>query len=270
MDVIKKLIADLKDPDESKRRDATEKLSTYFEEYERIREDSFFPIIDVGDPAVPLLCKTLKSRDKNVKAWAAATISMIAEKNPKSTEIKKTVPLLVEMVASSEELSVVRNAISALESIGDPQSIPVLIELLKDEDVRREAVVALGEILDANPLSPAIPKVIPLLVSIVEDQDEYVEGRCGAAEVLAKIGGPDVFETITKLYNKGMIPFECAEAFYNAMEKKLGKDFDKGIISSPKKSPGDLDEMKRMLMRKISQNTKLRTGNRKRRGAAGG
>jgi len=81
-----------------------------------------------------------------------------------------------------------REAINALERIGDPRATEPLIELLQDPDItiQEEAITALGRIQDKKAIQPLIQTL----------NNQHIGIRWKAAEALGKIGDPKATEAL--------------------------------------------------------------------------
>ncbi len=102
---------------------------------------------------------------------------------------KKAVPMLIELLKSTELREFKINIVKALGKISENSSVDILIKILKEKDkeLRIAAIEALGKIKD--------PKAIPYLINNVEDKDVqlvtiWALGAIGdkrASAVLAKL-----------------------------------------------------------------------------------
>ena len=81
-----------------------------------------------------------------------------------------------------------REAMNALERIGDPRATEPLIELLQDPDItiQEEAITALGRIKDKRAVQPLIQTL----------NNQHIGIRWKAAEALGKIGDPKATEAL--------------------------------------------------------------------------
>ena len=81
-----------------------------------------------------------------------------------------------------------REAMNALERIGDSRATEPLIELLKDQDItiQEEAITALGRIQDKKAVQPLIQTL----------NNQHIGIRWKAAEALGKIGDPKATEAL--------------------------------------------------------------------------
>ena len=81
-----------------------------------------------------------------------------------------------------------RDAMNALERIGDSRATEPLIELLKDQDItiQEEAITALGRIQDKKAVQPLIQTL----------NNQHIGIRWKAAEALGKIGDPNATEAL--------------------------------------------------------------------------
>ena len=135
--------------------------------------------------------------------------------------------------------------------IGEP-AVDALIGALGDEsgNVRLMATWVLGEIGDAT--------AIPALIKALKSENRRVRRR--AALMLGEFGEPALV-AFNESYLKGDVHCEIAERFYDALGKKLGEDFEKGTIASPREKPKDLKdpEMKRLILKRSSKSSKRKT-----------
>jgi HEAT repeat protein len=154
----------------------------------------------------------------------------------------------------------------ALGEIGDASAVPDLIGAMKQEtaDVHQEIVGALGKIGD--------PSAVPALIEELDNPMHIDHGK--VAQALGRIGEA-ALEPFNQLYLEGKVSHELAEIFYSELGKKCDEaDFDKGTVAPPKKAPKNPDDMKQMLLKRISQRHRPKTQDRKpktlKRGGAGG
>ena len=141
-----------------------------------ITEYAFEALIACGSKAVPVLIKTLTSKDKNIRAQGAEALQSIG------AEAKSAIPDLVRAFKSDPEKNVRSSAIFALRGIGR-DAVPALIAALQDPDptIRRDATSALGGMgKDAKDAVPA------LVLVLKTDKDPGV--RSSAARALGAIG----------------------------------------------------------------------------------
>jgi HEAT repeat protein len=164
-----------------------------------VRQTAAEALGKIGVPAVPALMEALKDEDWRVRQAAARALGEIGDPQALPALIQAlkdeyvreaveealgkigvpAVPALIEALKDDDE-DVRRAAAGALGEIGDPQAVPALIEALKDDDeyVRRAAVGALGKIGDLQ--------AVPALLEALKDRDEYV--RWAAVGALGEIG----------------------------------------------------------------------------------
>jgi hypothetical protein len=123
----------------------------------------------------------IKSRNPMVKKNA---IYYLGEKGE-----AKAVPLLIGLLGPDEPKNIRLSAIIALGKIGKAASADALIQLLKadDNDLRREAIWALGQIKD--------PKAIPRLAGLLDDANV----RLTAIWAMGNIGDKSAVPVLTGL-----------------------------------------------------------------------
>lgn len=182
----------LKDPDWVVRREAAITLGEMGDErcaeplcralYDgdwQVREVAIDALGQIGSPAVEQLIKLL--RDWDVRKYAIVALGKIRDERVLD-------PLMNQL--RNEEFK--DDATNALVELGKP-SVPRLIEALKDKDdnVRKQAVLALGRIKQAEAIDP--------LIAMLADKDWYT--RLTAAAALEAIGderGRDAIKPLMK------------------------------------------------------------------------
>jgi HEAT repeat protein len=182
----------LKDPDWVVRREATITLGEMGDErcaeplcralYDgdwQVREVAIDALGQIGSPAVEKLIKLL--RDWDVRKYAIIALGKIRDERVLD-------PLMHQL--RNEEFK--EYATNALVEVGQP-AVPRLIEALKDKDdnVRKQAVLALGRIKQ--------PEAVDSLIAMLADKDWYT--RLTAAAALEAIGderGRDAIKPLMK------------------------------------------------------------------------
>jgi HEAT repeat protein len=182
----------LKDPDWVVRREAAITLGEMGDErcaeplcralYDgdwQVREVAIDALGQIGSPAVEKLIKLL--RDWDVRKYAIIALGKIRDERVLD-------PLMQQL--RNEEFK--EYATNALVEVGQP-AVPRLIEALKDKDdnVRKQAVLALGRIKQ--------PEAVDSLIGMLADQDWYT--RLTAAAALEAIGderGRDAIKPLMK------------------------------------------------------------------------
>jgi HEAT repeat protein len=182
----------LKDPDWVVRREAAITLGEMGDErcaeplcralYDgdwQVREVAIDALGQIGSPAVEKLIKLL--RDWDVRKYAIIALGKIRDERVLD-------PLMQQL--RNEEFK--EYATNALVEVGQP-AVPRLIEALKDKDdnVRKEAVLALGRIKQ--------PEAVDSLIGMLADKDWYT--RLTAAAALEAIGderGRDAIKPLMK------------------------------------------------------------------------
>jgi len=94
---------------------------------------------------------------------------------------KAAIPALA-CVLRGDDINMRKSAVEALGRIGDASAVPLLVECLKDEDMRRNAAWALGKIAEKGGDCSA---AIPALIECLKDENAHV--RAYAAVALGKI-----------------------------------------------------------------------------------
>jgi HEAT repeat protein len=145
----------------------------------QVREVAIEGLGQIGSPAVELLIKLL--RDWDVRKYAIAALGKIRDERVLD-------PLMLQL--RNDEFK--DDALNALVELGEP-ALPRLVTALKDKDenVRKQAVKALGLIKHANAIDP--------LIDMLADSDFYI--RLMAAAGLEAIGddrGRDAIKPLMK------------------------------------------------------------------------
>ena len=143
----------------------------------QVREVAIEGLGQIGSPAVELLIKLL--RDWDVRKYAIAALGKIRDERVLD-------PLMLQL--RNDEFK--DDAVNALVELGEP-ALSRLINALKDKDenVRKQAVKALGLIKHANAIDP--------LIDMLADSDFYI--RVMAAAGLEAIGDDRGREAIKPL-----------------------------------------------------------------------
>ncbi len=140
-----------------------------------IPEKYSLPVLHaLGRHAVPNLVQAMQNGElQRVRSKACEALGKIGD--------PRTIPHLVQALQDWDR-GVREEACKALGAIGDPQAIPHLIQALQDREWRvcHAACAALGAIGDSQ--------AIPLLVQILQDTEGRV--RRMACEALGRIGDP--------------------------------------------------------------------------------
>lgn len=132
----------------------------------QVREVAIEALGMVGSPAVELLIKQL--RDWDIRKYAIKALGKIRDE-------RVLEPLIAQL--RSDEFK--EDATDALVELGQP-AMETLVKALKDKDenVRKQAVIALGRIQD--------PAAVDALIEMLQDRDWFT--RLTAAAALEKIG----------------------------------------------------------------------------------
>lgn len=134
----------------------------------QVREAAVEALAEVGSPAVESLIKFL--RDWDARKYVTQALGKIND--------ERVLDPLISMLRNDEFKD---DATRALVELGSP-AVPKLIIALtdKDEFVRKQAILALGDIKD--------PQAVDPLIALLQDQDWWT--RLTAAAALEKIGEP--------------------------------------------------------------------------------
>jgi HEAT repeat protein len=163
---------------------------------DRVQEESMKALIKIGVPSIDALAKVLNDRNNQVRKHAVQALGEIKD--------ARAVESLIQVFTDSD-VDVLGDAVSALEKIGIA-SVESLIKALKDRDsqIRKLAVVALGEIRDARAVEP--------LIQVLSDNDSNVRGE--AADALSKISDIRAVEPLIQVLsdNDSNVRGEAADA----------------------------------------------------------
>jgi len=145
----------------------------------QVREVAIDGLGQIGSPAVEMLIKML--RDWDVRKYAIAALGKIRDERVLD-------PLMFQL--RNDEFK--DDAVNALVELGEP-ALERLTKALKDKDenVRKQSVMALGRI--------KLPEAIDPLIDMLTDGDWYI--RLTAAAALEAIGderGRDAIKPLTK------------------------------------------------------------------------
>jgi hypothetical protein len=121
--------------------------------------------------AVPMLRELINSeRPKPFRLSAIQALGQIGEDSSVDTLID---------VLNENENEIKLAAVEAIGKIKNPQAIKTLINLLENQDLRLTVIWALGNIGDYS--------AVPVMTELLDDEDKFV--RYNAAQALKKIGG---------------------------------------------------------------------------------
>ena len=156
------------------------------------RQGASIALVKLGQPAVPVLGKSLVSERKDVRVWSAYTLGQIGPMAASAVEA-----LNVSLADSDPALR--RAAAEALGKIADPAAVDGLMNALDDENdqVRQHAAVALGQI------GPAASAATKKLIVALSDQ----QVRTIAREALIQIG-PDAVDPLVDSLDDDNIRFD--------------------------------------------------------------
>ncbi len=161
---------------------------------DRVQEESMKALIKIGVPSIDALAKVLNDRNNQVRKHAVQALGEIKD--------ARAVESLIQVFTDSD-VDVLGDAVSALEKIGIA-SVESLIKALKDRDsqIRKLAVVALGEIRDARAVEP--------LIQVLSDNDSNVRGE--AADALSKISDTRAVEPLIHVLSDNDSNVRCKAA----------------------------------------------------------
>ena len=134
----------------------------------QVREAAVEAVAMIGSPAVDMLLRYV--RDWDSRKYAIKTLGKIND--------ERVLEPLMSMLKNDEFKD---DATRALSELGQP-AVEKLIEALSDKDefVRKQSILALGEIKD--------PKAVDPLIENLKDEDWWI--RLTSAAALEKIGDP--------------------------------------------------------------------------------
>ncbi len=140
------------------------------------------------DPrAVKFLIPLLQSADKDMPSWAAGALGACKDKRA----VKPLIKLLTRKppVRDREKKNIYRykrSAVLALGKIGDRRAYPLLVDALKDEELKGIAILALGHLQDK--------RAAPILLTYLSDPSPFT--RSSAIRSLGEIGDSSLFDTL--------------------------------------------------------------------------
>lgn len=182
----------------------------------RKREEAVEALVQIGEPAVSYLLSVLENRDGNcadaarvlgrtgdpraieplidalytknvhLSQEAAEALGRIGD----SRAVQPLIDVLRHEWDDTETITVWQKAAAALAALGEP-AVPPLLKAAKDEDenVRRGAIEALGQLHDA--------RGVDSLIAALQDKDSLI--RASSADALARIGDPRAIEPLIAL-----------------------------------------------------------------------
>lgn len=176
------------------------------------------------DPSsVPKIIEALKSKNKDVRWFAAGTLGDIGD--------KRAVPHLEKMLLNDPEKGPRWAAAKALVKIPDKSSVPALIKRINDDDkyVRESCIRALGGIKD--------PAAIPHIITALKDKETSI--KWAAISALAQFDDPRVVpalldtltdkeESIRWTVSEALVKFGDEPRVISALIQTL-KDKDPGV-----------------------------------------
>jgi hypothetical protein len=171
--------------EKSVRDDIVSKLMELFEkaQYSYLRRETQRILVQMREKRIEsFFAQSTKNPDGNVRGSAARALGSIGT--------PEVVTPLLELL-KDDSFWVRGSAARALGSIGTPEVVTPLLELLKDDSdsVRRYAAEALGSI--------GTPEVVTPLLELLKDDSEWVRGS--AARALGSIGTPEVVTPLLEL-----------------------------------------------------------------------
>ena len=164
-------LADLQSPNDIVKRQAIEKIARG-ERFSLSVVNQLFPDGIIEKKAVEIMARQLREEQESEDIQVAVLRAM--------GDVGKRIEVPVSPIIEKLKHSNPRIRLQAVESLGkirDPQAVPALVELLKNETNRYPVIWALGEIGDRS--------AIPALNGLLSSEDKYV--RYNANKALAKI-----------------------------------------------------------------------------------
>lgn len=155
---------------------------------ENIREAAAETLVMIGEPAIPVLVKTLISDDTALRRKAVATLDAIDADWPQSDKAKEALGHFIETLKNGFGEARIA-AIEALGQLGPgardalPDLVPELID--GDKDVQNATIKTLKRIEPKWVQSQEAKKAAPDLLKALADSDKNVQAT--AAKVLEKI-----------------------------------------------------------------------------------
>jgi HEAT repeat protein len=145
----------------------------------RVRDEIILAFARLRDPrAIPILLKVLESNRLHYNRYETNVIDALGEIGD-----EQAVPSLIRIANDKNTDRYTRyEAIEALGKIGGLEARDALVQILQTE-ADESAVKALGEIGD--------PQTIGVIISVLKRQDLSYSRRISAAEALGKIGNPE-------------------------------------------------------------------------------
>jgi HEAT repeat protein len=221
-------------------------------DYPPVQSSAAFALGEIGDErAIEILLKQMKDGESDtIKINAAIALGKMGKET--------TVPNLIDRLRDNKA-AVRSSAALSLGKIGNETAVGPLIDILNsgklsdgrakdsinaNEDVRKSAVLALGEIRKTE--------ATEILTGILTDKEEKLSVRIAAASALGKIGDPGALETIKKvLEDKSMDVNIRKEAFLALGKTKnqeaagilVAKLGDKEFGASSREALIDMGEM---------------------------
>lgn len=137
-----------------------------------VKATIFYKIHGIGQKAIPVIVRSLDAPDAETRAFAANLLQYCG--NP------SVIPY-VEAKLSDEDVTVRKNALTALGGLSAVETVPAIILVLDDEDnfTRCQAAHVLGVLKDDQAVVP--------LIRLLES-DPYPVARQTAANSLGEIG----------------------------------------------------------------------------------
>jgi HEAT repeat protein len=246
--------------------------------------------------ALPDLIEALGDDNVLIKSKVVEMLESIGVK-------EENIERLKEKLENGKSLEERCGAAMALGKLGDCDAIPFLINAHIYDDkfeLQQRVVEAMGDIAQRHPGAPEIEMMIPFLfIAVMTEEDGKSRkerivpiaitalGKCGeyglgpllekffnslhdkylldaVARGLAEIGEP-ALEEFNKIYLESEIPYEIVNVFYKELERKLDENhFDDGTVAPPKKAPGNPDEMKKMLLKRLQRKQRRGKSNERR------
>jgi len=148
-------------------------------------------LVAIGPTTIPSLFKSLDHQNPRVRNWCGATLEGIVAKYSQNTKAKMDIPKDIMFKAMKEETygeNAHRLAITLAVRFNGVDAVQPISELLSDDNLKVDAVEALGMIGDGS--------AVPLIDKVYENGD--LPFRESAIRALGNIGDDSAIPILTK------------------------------------------------------------------------